>query len=89
MISMVNVLAEIPSIDIDARLAERVKMGYQPAVEVLRGYLIPFLAAADVVKLTIAGHRLVAVAEMLCSSEELKYQDGRKQAAKVMRVFDD
>lgn len=89
IISMVDALPKLPSIDIDDALATRVRTGYQPVVNVLRGYLIPFLAPSDVVKFVATGCSLVAVARMLCSSEDLIHHDGREQAVRVMRVFDD
>ena len=87
--SMLDALPRLPAIDIDERLAVRVRKGYQPVIDVLKEYHIPFLAPADMVKLSVAGRSLVAVARMLYSSEEFRYRDGKEQAVRVVRVFDD
>jgi tRNA pseudouridine55 synthase len=86
---LVELLPEFPLIEIDAPLAEKVRNGCQPDGEVLLGYHIPFLVEGDVVKLTTGGCRLVAVARMLCSSDELLSERPDVQALKILRVFND
>ncbi|MHB8090152.1 MAG: tRNA pseudouridine(55) synthase TruB [Syntrophales bacterium] len=86
---LVELLPEFPLIEVDRPLAEKLRNGYQPAGEVLLRYHIPFLAEGDVVKLTTDKNRLVAVARMLCSSEELFSDRLKMQALKILRVFND
>lgn len=86
---LVDLLPEVPQIEVDAQLAAGLKNGRQPEVEAMRNDHIPFIAEGDVVKLTTAGRRLVAVARALCSSEELLSADGHRQALKILRVFHD
>jgi len=89
IIPMAEALPHLVSVPIDERLAERMRAGYQPTLDVLKGYHIPFLAAGDVVKITDAGSRLIAVAMMLCSSADIAYRDGREPAVKILRIFYD
>ncbi|MBM4313100.1 MAG: tRNA pseudouridine(55) synthase TruB [Deltaproteobacteria bacterium] len=86
---LVEVLPGIASIDVDSPLAERLRSGYQPEGEALMRYHIPFLAEGDVVKFTLEGKRLVALARMLRASGELASAEGPKQAVKILRVFND
>lgn len=86
---LAEVLPGLAAIDVDLPLAESLRNGYQPDGEMLMRYHIPFLAAGDVVKFTIEGRRLVALARMLCASGELASAEGRKQAVRILRVFND
>jgi tRNA pseudouridine55 synthase len=87
VIAMADALPHFASVSIDERLAEKMRAGYQPVIDVLKGYHIPFLDAGDVVKFTAPEGRLVAMAVMLCSSADVPRQDGRKQAVKILRIF--
>ena len=86
---MVEVLPGLAVVDVDTPLAERLRNGYQPDSESLTRYHIPFLAAGDVIKFMLGKTHLVAVARMLCASEELASGDGKKQAVRILRVFND
>lgn len=83
-----DLLPDLAVIDVDPPLAEKLRNGYQPEGEVLARYHIPFLAAGDVIKFTLPGKHLVAVARMLCASDELA-QQGKGQAARILRVLND
>jgi hypothetical protein len=76
-------------IDVDPPLAEKLRNGYQPEGEVLARYHIPFLAAGDVIKFTLGGSHLVAVARMILASDELASQEGKRQAVRILRVLND
>jgi tRNA pseudouridine55 synthase len=89
LMPMADVLPGLAAIDVDEALAERLRNGYQPDGEMLARYHIPFLAAGDVVKFTLRGRHLVAVARMFCASGELAAGDGKRQAVRILRVFDD
>jgi len=86
---MAEVLPGLAVVDVDASLAERLRNGYQPDGEALTRYHIPFLAAGDVIKFMLGKKHLVAVARMLCASEELASGEGKKQAVRILRVFND
>src|SRR3989339_602890 len=86
---LTEVLPGLSPIDVDPPLAERLRNGYQPDGEVLMRHHIPFLAAGDVVKFTLGGRHLVALARMLCASGELASAQGRKQAVSILREFND
>ena len=86
---MAEVLPGLAVIDVDASLAARLRNGYQPDGEALTRYHIPFLAAGDVIKFTLGKKHLVAVARMLRASDELASGDGKTQAVRILRVFND
>jgi tRNA pseudouridine55 synthase len=89
LIPLAEVLPGLAAIDVDPPLAERLHNGYQPDGAALMRYHIPFLAAGDVVKFTLEGRRLVALARMPCASDELVSSEGPKQAVRIIRVFND
>ena len=89
LVPMTDLLPELAVIDVDPPLAERLRNGYQPEGEVLARYHIPFLAAGDVVKFTLDEKHLVAVARMLRASDELASGEGKRQAVRILRVFND
>jgi len=89
MLPMVELLPDLAVIDVDQQLAERLRNGYQPDCEVLSRYHIPFLVVGDVIKLTLHDKHLVAIARMLCASDELASQEGKRQAARILRVLND
>jgi tRNA pseudouridine55 synthase len=86
---MAEILPELAVVAVDQSLAERLRNGYQPEKEVLARYHIPFLAAGDVVKFVLDEKHLVAVARMLCASDDLVSGEGAKQAVRILRVFHD
>ncbi|HEX7533923.1 MAG TPA: hypothetical protein VF343_01610, partial [Syntrophales bacterium] len=61
--------------------------GYQPIAEALRIYHIPSLADGDMVKFIDEDRNLVSVAKMLCASDRIDSMDGKRQAAKIVRIF--
>jgi tRNA pseudouridine55 synthase len=89
LVPMAKMLPDLAVIEVDPPLAGRLRNGYQPDGELLRGHHIPFLAAGDVVKFCLNDKHLVAIARMLCASEELAAWGDRKQAARILRVFND
>lgn len=87
VISMADALPDFPLICVDHHLAGKLREGYQPAVETFNLLHIPFLKAGDVVKITDEQRDLIAVARMLCASEQVAAGDERKQVMKILRVF--
>jgi hypothetical protein len=61
--------------------------GFQPDGESLIRHHIPFLVAGDVIKFTTGSKQLVAVARMLCASDELASRAGKEQAVRILRVL--
>ncbi len=86
---MAELLPGLAAVDVDASLAERLRNGYQPEGEILTRYHIPFLVAGDVIKFTLGKKHLVAVARMLCASDELASGEDKKPAVRILRVFND
>jgi len=86
---LTEMLPDMAVIEVDPPLAERLRNGYQPEVVALKGYHIPFLTAGDVVKFCLYDKHLVAIARMLCASEELATWGDRQQAVRILRVFND
>ena len=89
LMPMAELLPDLAVIDVDPQMAERLRNGYQPDGEVLSRYHIPFLVAGDVIKLTLHDKHLVAVARMLCASDELASREGKRQAVRILRVLND
>ncbi len=86
LINMADALPDIAVVQIDRPLAEKLRQGYQPVVESLFPYHIPFLAAGDMLRF-IFNSRLVAIAKILYPSDRLSTLDGQEQAVRIMRVF--
>jgi tRNA pseudouridine55 synthase len=89
LVPMVGLLPDLAVIDVDPPLAERLRNGYQPDGVVLGRYHIPFLVVGDVIKFTLRDKHLVAVARMLCASDELALRERNSDAVKILRVLND
>jgi tRNA pseudouridine55 synthase len=87
IIPLIDALPHIPAICVDHKFARRLREGYQPVAETLRIYHIPSLADGDMVKITDEDSNLVSVAKMLCASDQIDSMDGKRQAAKIVRIF--
>lgn len=87
LMPMTELLPALAVIEVDPPLAERLRNGYQPDGEVLSRYHIPFLVVGDVIKFTLHDKHLVAVARMLCATDELDSREGKRQAVQILRVL--
>jgi tRNA pseudouridine55 synthase len=87
IIPLIDALPHIPAICVDHKFARRLRDGYQPVAETLRIYHIPSLADGDMVKFTGEDSNLVSVAKMLCASDQIDSMDGKRQAVKIVRIF--
>lgn len=87
LIPMVDTLSYFPTIDVDQRLAGRLRNGYQPLVGDISKNQIDDLTAGKVVKFVSGGNCLVALARMLYSFDRLSSLDSRKQLVEIIRVF--
>ena len=82
-------LAGLGEIRVPPGLEERLMKGRQPDAEGLSGLRIPSLAAGDVVMFTNGSGRLVALARMAVSTEEIPTLGARDRVARILRVFID
>lgn len=89
LLPLVELLPGIAVMDVETGMARRVQNGYQPVSEELIRYHIPSLAAGDVIKITKNNKQLVAVGRMLCASDELTSWGEKRQAVRILRVFND
>jgi len=87
MLPMAQSLPNFAAIEISEPLAGKLRAGFQPDVEMMRQNVLPFLAAGDMIKFTDADGQLVAVAEMKVSASLMDGQDGKTQAARMLRIF--
>lgn len=87
LIPMVDTLPNFPAIETENMLAEKIREGYQPTVDTIKNYHIPFFAAGDMIKFISNNRRLLAIGRMLYASDQMDEMDGKKQAIKIIRVF--
>jgi tRNA pseudouridine55 synthase len=87
MLPMAQSLRIFAAIEVSESLADKLRAGFQPDVEMMQQNVLPFLAAGDMIKfINPAGH-LVAVAEMQMPTSEMADRNGRTQAARMLRIF--
>jgi tRNA pseudouridine55 synthase len=87
VISMVDALPDFPFIHVDHAFAGKLREGFQPVVEEVGLFHIPFINAGDVITFIDKERCLVAIAKMLYSSDHFSTLDGKKQVMKILRVF--
>ena len=87
MLPMAESLPNFAAIVVSEPMEDKLRAGFQPDVEMMRQNVLPFLAAGDMIKLISPNGYLVAVAEMQIPASDIAAQDGRIQAARMLRVF--
>ncbi|HOX15731.1 MAG TPA: tRNA pseudouridine(55) synthase TruB [Smithellaceae bacterium] len=87
MLPMAQCLRIFATIEVSESLADKLRTGFQPDVEMMRQNVLPFLAAGDMIKFISPGGHLVAVAEMQMPTSEMADRNGRTQAARMLRIF--
>jgi tRNA pseudouridine55 synthase len=87
LIPMVDTLSCFPTIDVDQKLAGRLRNGYQPVIGDMVADQIDTLTAGNVIKFVSGGNCLVALAKMLYSFDQISSLDSRKQVVEIIRVF--
>ncbi len=87
MLSLSRCLPSMAAIDVNEISVGKLKAGFQPDVNMIGPNVLPFLAAGDMIKFLSPDGHLVAVAEMLMPASGFGNQDGRTQAARILRVF--
>lgn len=87
MLPMAQSLPAYTAIEVSESLVDKLRAGFQPDVDMLRQNVLSFLAEGDMIKFVSSGGQLVAVAEMQMSAGVMDRQDGKTQAARMIRVF--
>jgi tRNA pseudouridine55 synthase len=86
ILPMTELLPLLCSIELEDDSAAKLRNGWQPSVEMMKAYDLPLLKVGDMVKFISRGY-LLAVAEMLAPVNKFSEFDGKMQAAKIVRVF--
>jgi len=87
LIPPAEAIAGLKAVYVDGCLAKKIRDGHQLTGAEIQSDHIPFLAQGDMIRLVTSETGLVAVAEMLCSTEEMTPDDGTRQVARTLRVF--
>jgi len=87
VISMADALPDLARIRIPAEDGRKTREGRQPSAGMIRRYHLPFLAAGDVVMFIGTDNDVIAIGEMLVSSDQTLSMDENLQAVRIRRVF--
>lgn len=87
LLPMAQSLPNFVAIPVSETLADKLRTGFQPDVEMMRQNVLPFLATGDMIKFIGPDGGLVAVAEMQVSAGLMAGQDGKTRAARMLRIF--
>ena len=87
MIPLAQMLPGVGTIVVDQGTADRIRKGYQPDCGILRDTKIPLPQRGDLVKFATEDGRIVAVAKMSFSSEDLSSMSDEQQAVEILRVL--
>ncbi len=87
MLSMTKSLPLLTAIEVAEDLANKLRAGFQPSVEMMKAHVPPFLEAGDMLKFISYSGNLVALAEMMIPVNKFSEFDGKCQAARIIRVF--
>jgi tRNA pseudouridine55 synthase len=87
MLPMTKSLPLLTEIEVEEDFANKLRDGMQPSVEAMQLHVLPFLEAGDMIKFISHAGTLVAVAEMLAPVSKFSELNGKHQAAKIVRVF--
>jgi tRNA pseudouridine55 synthase len=87
ILPMAELLPLLTTIKLEDHSAAKLRNGWQPSVEMMKEHDLPFLKTGDMVKFISSSGYLLAVAEMLAPVNKFSEFDGKRQAAKIVRVF--
>ncbi len=87
MIPLTEMLPEAGAVIVDEYTEDRIRKGYQPGCGFLRDAQAPLPEGGDLIKFVAKDGRIVAVARLLFSPEELFRMDDQWQAVKILRVL--
>jgi tRNA pseudouridine55 synthase len=86
ILPMMELLPLLATIELQDHSAAKLRNGWQPSVEMMKEHDLSLLKAGDMIKFTSRGY-LLAVAEMLAPMSKLSGFDGKTQAVRIVRVF--
>ena len=87
ILPMAELLPLLTTIELEDHSAAKLLNGWQPSVEMMKEHDLPFLKAGDMVKFISDSGYLLAVAEMVAPVNKFSEFDGKRQAAKIVRIF--
>ena len=87
MLPLTKSLPLVTGIEVEEEFANKLRDGMQPSVDAMQLHVLPFLQAGDMIKFISHGGTLIAVAEMLAAVSQFPELNGKHQAAKIVRVF--
>jgi tRNA pseudouridine55 synthase len=87
MLPMEELLPLMTAIELEDNCVLKLRNGLQPSVEMMKAYVLPFLEAGDMVKFITSTGYIVALAEWLAPVNKFSEFDGKRQAARIIRVF--
>ena len=87
ILPMAELLPLLTTIELEDHSAAKLRNGWQPSVEMMKEHDLPFLKAGDMVKFINGSGYLLAVAEMVAPVNKFSEFDGKRQAAKIVRIF--
>jgi tRNA pseudouridine55 synthase len=87
ILPMAELLPLLTTIKLEDHYAAKLLNGWQPSVEMMKEHDLPFLKAGDMVKFISSNGFLLAVAEMVAPVNKFSEFDGKRQAAKIVRIF--
>ena len=87
ILPMAKLLPLLTTIELEDHSAAKLRNGWQPSVEMMKEHDLPFLKAGDMVKFINSSGYLLAVAEMVAPVNKFSEFDGKRQAARIVRVF--
>jgi len=87
ILPMAELLPLLTTIELEDHSAAKLRNGWQPSVEMMKEHDLPFLKTGDMVKFINSSGYLLAVAEMVAPVNKFSEFDGKRQAAKIVRVF--
>jgi len=87
ILPMAKLLPLLTTIELEDHSAVKLRNGWQPSVEMMKEHDLPFLNTGDMVKFVSSSGYLLAVAEMVAPVNKFSEFDGKRQAARIVRVF--
>jgi tRNA pseudouridine55 synthase len=87
ILPMAKLLPLLTTIELEDHSAAKLCNGWQPSVEMMKEHDLPFLKTGDMVKFVSSSGYLLAVAEMALPVNKFSEFDGKRQAARIVRVF--
>ena len=87
ILPLAELLPLLTTIELEDHSAAKLRNGWQPSVEMMKEHDLPFLKTGDMVKFINSSGYLLAVAEMVAPVNKFSEFDGKRQAAKIVRIF--